>query len=649
MKERDGYGKRVPYPSPFTSNSTPYDAYPQTGYESPNKEGGDHNWTLRGKLKYDGGSFRVTLSGDYQRNSSTVPNSLLQTTETAPGVNFAALYNACVNTAAGTLTSMGLANLCSSFGTQYPSVRRNEVTQIQRVYGLMGVNADSDPNNDRLSYNSQFITNDPDLSYANGNNFSHLTNWGLTLNGELDLTPDLLLKSITGYRHSRWVSGMDADGSPLDIFQLSFNQKQTQFSQEFQLVGHALDNKLNYVLGAYYFKEHGYLLDLVTFAEGMDQIDGPNWLKTENYAAFGQVDYRMSDLIGITVGGRFTHENKSFEGGQQEVNGLFYKLAGFLGVPGGSACADTSGNIYPDYMLSIGMTCREALGYPTDTNPLRIYPTGINHAKFNNFSPKLGVQLHPADDLMLYGSWSKGYKTGGWTTRYTTPQTSIQGYKPEQASTFEIGVKSQWLGRRLQVNAAAFTTSYTDIQLNYQVGTSPTIANVGSARIKGLELEVVARPIPPLTVNAAVGYTDAYYTALNPAVAAASGPSEYQAGAVVGGPLPKTPKWKVNVGPRLELPIGNGGALVVQGDYTYTSAMANNVERTYALIRGSTSMVNASIAYTDPSDHYTVTVGASNLTNTRYIASGTAIIASGVISGTYNRPREWYARLAARF
>ena len=136
----------------------------------------------------------------------------------------------------------------------------------------------------------------------------------------------------------------------------SFLQRQHQISQEFQLVGSAFSDKLKYVLGAYYFNEKGDLLDLVSFAQGAVQIDGPNWFNTTNYATFAQVDFELNDLISFTVGARYTHESKRFEGGQQEVNGLFYKLVGsvaFAGTPLGdialnNICADTQGNVYPN-------------------------------------------------------------------------------------------------------------------------------------------------------------------------------------------------------------------------------------------------------------------------------------------------------------
>lgn len=650
VRSRDGYGKRVPFPDARANNSPSYTAFPATAYDSPSREGDEESRTIRLKLKYDGGALRATLTGDYQKGSSSAPYSLLQTVTSAVSgpVNFGDFYNICATSNAATLTAISGAvglnfnNLCGSYGTQLPSVRRGLVTPVRRLTGLSGVNADSNPGNDRLLWGNQFITNNPDVSYATGNNFSSLTNWGASLVLDYDLSDDIALKSISAYREGHWLSGIDADGSPLNIFHLSFDQDQWQISQELQLIGSAMDSKLKYVLGAYYFKEKGTLLDLVTFGEGMNQIDGPNWLETENYAMFGQLDFRPIDLIGITVGGRYTHEKKLFEGGQQELNGLFYKLAG---------CSDVNGTITPFAPIAGpgSPTCRVALGYPTDANPLRVYPEGINQQSFNNFSPKLGVQLHASDDIMVYGSWSKGYKTGGWTTRYTTPQTNVANYDPEKATTWEVGVKSTLIDRRLQVNAAAFTTKYSAIQLNYQVGTSPTIDNVGDARIRGFEVEIVAVPFDALTINASIGHLDATYTRLDPAVAVTSGAIPgFQAGALVGGPLPKTPSWKFNISPRLELPVG-GGKIVLLGDWTHTTEIWNNVERTIALRRPATDLFNASISYTDPSDRYSLTVGGTNLSDERYVVGGSSIPASGVVAGVYSRPREWYVRLGFNF
>ncbi|WP_202131564.1 TonB-dependent receptor [Aurantiacibacter rhizosphaerae] len=665
ISSRDGFVERVPFPDDRRVNTPSFTSYAAVGYDSPDTEGAQDNRTIRGKLLYDpGSSFRITLNGDYTYSTGGAASTLLLATDFVPGpfapppgasipgtafdptqtqgVLFAGVYNFCIGSTPQEIAARNATALCAGTGTQFPSQAFGTITTpVTRLPSFASVNVDGNPDNDRIPYDNRFLSPDIDQSYATGNNFSKLKNWGVGAVIDLDITPDIALKSITAYRKQSWQSGADLDGSPINSLQVSFDQRQWQLSEELQLTGTLLDDSLNFVVGAYYFKEKGSLRDYVTFAEGLLQVDGPNSLETENYAFFGQIDYRPIELIGITLGGRYTHEDKQFEGGQQDLNGFNYRLFG---------CADANGNITPDAQAGFappGVTCQQALSYPDPTNPIRVYPPGLNELTFNNFSPKVGVQLYPADDIMLYGSWSKGYKTGGWTTRFTNPQLQAQSYEPEEAETWEVGIKSTLLDRRLQINAAAFTTDYSDIQLNFQNGTSPTIGNVGDARIKGFELETVSQPVDWFTLNASVGYIDATYTALDPLVSlpSVSGPNPLQAGAVIGAPLPKTPKWQFNISPKLEFDLGNGGQVTIIGDYSHASTVYNDVARTFLLTRGPTDIVNGSITYDSPDRLWSVSVGGNNILDERYITTGQNNAAGGSIFGTYNRPATWYVRL----
>lgn len=643
MKSRDGYQKRVPYPSttPFVTDNPR--SLPQSGYETASREGSQNEWTLRGKLLWEASDrFRVTLGGDYMRiNQSSMANSVLAVTSGVPGpfaglaannipgtaldvvtgssgFLFAGLYNFCIGASAADLAARNAAALCNTRGT---SLNPSSV-----LPALAGVNVDANPNNNRLPYDSRWISANKDLSYATGNSFSDMKVYGFTGVLDLDVSETLALKSITGYRNISWSSGLDLDNSPMAILEPSFSLSQNQFSQEVQLIGSALDKRLNFVLGGYYFREEGKMRDFVTFSEGLLQIIGPNDLETKNYAAFGQIDWRISDLIGITLGGRYTHEDKSFIGRQTDANGFNYKL---FNCPVEVAA------------------CQGILGFPVPGQPLRYYVDGTQKKKFNNFAPKVGIQLHPSEDVMVYGSWSRGYKTGGWTTRLSNPLPNAPDFDEEKAESFEVGVKSTLLDRRLQLNLSAFTTRYDGIQLNFQQGVSPTVQNAGNARIKGFEVETQVAPADGLTISAALGYTDAHYTSvLGPAVVA---PNPFQAGTAVGADLPKTPKWKFNVSPRYKLDLGNKGAVILLADYTRTSSVWNDTERTYLLRRPSLDQLNASITYQAPSGNWEITAGGTNLTNTRYLVTGQAQIAGGQIYGTWSRPAEWYAKVGIKF
>ncbi|PSO09628.1 MULTISPECIES: TonB-dependent receptor [unclassified Sphingobium] len=639
-KSRDGYVKRVPYPSTGTFVTEPF-AFRQTAFDSADREGGDGSQSLRAKIQWKPStSFKLTLAGDHSHiDQSAIPNAVLGVTPGAgafaglaannipgtaldptgvSGFNFAGLYNFCIGATPAAIAERNAQNLCGARGTP--------LDPVFLAPPLASANVDADPNNNRLPWDSRWITTNPDRSYATGNSFSKMKSYGLSATIDFSIADNLDLRSISGYRHLRFNAGLDVDNSPIQMLEVSQSIKQRQFSQEFQLIGDGFQDKLHYVLGAYYFDEKASEDDFANIAQGLLQINGPLSIRTKNYAFFGQADYRLSDLIGFTLGARYTHEDKEFEAGQLDFNGFNYKLFN---------------------CMTYGEPCQSILGFPVAGQPLRYYIADVQKQTFSNFSPKIGVQLHPTSDMMIYGSFSQGYKTGGWTSRLSNPLNTAPSFDPEKATTWEAGIKSSWLNRRLQINLSAFTTRYSGIQLNFQQGVSPTLQNAGTARIKGFELEMTARPLRGLSINTAVGYTDAKYISVEPQSVVV--PSVYQAGIFTGSPLAKTPKWKVSVSPRYEFELGDHGSVVMLVDYSRTSSIWNDTERTYLLRRPATDTLGASVMYREPGDHWTVTVGGTNITNDRFVSNGLAQVAGGLIYGAYNRPAEWYARLGVKF
>ncbi len=649
MKKREGYQDRIP----FDTGGQVYEFndirdYKHINYNSASHEGGDDVWNARVKFKWDnGGPLEARLSADYTNiDQPATANSLraavpfvpgpfaglatnnIPTTAFDPtastGFLFAGLYNFCIGATGAEIAARNAQNLCGPRGTSLnPSLL---------LAPLGSANVDANAFNNRLSFDNRFLSDDPDESYATGASNQRLKNYGVTGVLDYELTDGLGLKSITAFRDMSWKVGMDIDGSPLTMLAVSFEMNQQQISQEFQLNGNVLDERLKYVVGLYYFREQGDLHDYVTFADGLLQIDGPNELWTRNYGAFTQIDWRITDLIGITVGGRYTKENKEFEGGQADLNGFNYKLFN---------CMDFA-------------ACRVPLNFPDPNYALRYYVPGTQDKEFTNFSPKVGVQVHPTDDLMLYASYAEGYKTGGWTTRLSNPlpPDPVTGVVPapdfdeEEAKTYEVGIKSQFFDNRLQLNGAVFRTDYDGIQLNFQQGVSPTIQNAGDARIKGVELELNTVLTDAFSVTAAFGYTDAEYTSVLPQSVVA--PNPFQEGVFEGAELPKTPETKFNLSPRYEMDLDTSGSVVFIVDYTHTGKLWNDTERTLLLEREATDMFNASVAYKAESGKWDVTFGGSNLSDERFLTTGQAQIAGGLIYGTYNRPREWYLMLHVR-
>jgi iron complex outermembrane recepter protein len=620
-KNNQGYQRRIA--APGFRYGVIADNFPAFGTRRSDRAGGENQWGIRGKLLWEASdAVSVTLAGDYlHHNNNGVSSSLLKTfTNPADPTNiFGPLYNGCI---AGALPPFAIAGIC------------NNIVGGTNLGGLVATSPS-------LFFGDQFIAPSKDTTYANGANFSRLNNYGGSVTIDWDLG-GASLKSISAYRELHWKAAQDTDGSPLPILQTSFETNQTQFSEELQLTGSAFSDRLSYVFGLYYFTEKGNLHDLVTFPGGMLQIDGENLLKTTNYAAYTHLNYKLSDQFSITLGGRYTHETKTFTGLQSDPNGIFYKLNGYY-TPNlaSQAALCTAGAAVPSLQgIPPGLFC-----YPNRANVFQVYPVapaGGFKQTFNNFSPRVGLEFKPNNDLMLYASYSKGYKTGGWTTRLTTPQpagTTAPTFNPEKATTIEAGVKSEFLDRKVVLNLSAFTTKYSGIQLNFQVGTSPTLQNAGDARINGFELELTARPVSAFTIGANVGYTHAKYTSLSPFVT----------GVTLASKLPKTPEWKFTLSPQYTIELGNNGEFVLSADFTHTSSLFNDTENTLLLARPSTDQLNASITYKAPDDRWSLSVGGTNLTNDRYLNIGFSNIAGAIQMGTYNRPVEWYATARVKF
>src|SRR5690606_23468921 len=252
------------------------------------------------------------------------------------------------------------------------------------------------------------------------------------------------------------------------ILEPSFEMPQRELSQELQLSGSLADDRLQYTLGAYYFREEGNLHDWVIFPYGLLMIDGPNDLETRASALFAHIKYRITDRFGITIGARYTDEQKKFEGHQHDTNGLTYKAGvqpspllpnGLAPCPVPSAPASSFGITETGTGEPIGnLTCREYFGFPSAEEPYRFYPPGVNRLDFTDTSPVIGFEFHASDDVMIYASYSEGYKTGSWTTRLSSPNPTYNDslfFDPEEATAYELGMKSEWLDRRLRWNGAA--------------------------------------------------------------------------------------------------------------------------------------------------------------------------------------------------
>ncbi len=453
----------------------------------------------------------------------------------------------------------------------------------------------------------------PKTSGATGPNSDDYDVWGVSGIIVYDLTPDIALKSITAYRKVTGFWTRDSDHSPASIVQTNSDWTQDQFSQEVQLLGDMFDGRFNWVLGGYYSDEKGNHKDLVNIVDAVflsgAVLDG------KSLAFFGQGTYEIVKDLNLTAGIRWTEDEKSFGNANQ-----FVVDAGFLrGAP-----------FNPD---GSGLQ---------DGDPL-MGPLGqTSTIKDTAWTPMVSLAYRFSPELLTYASYSEGFKGGGFTQRVFPPFAFIPSFKPETSTTYELGFKSDLLGRKLRVNGAVFMNDYDNLQITVNdptLGFAPIIQNAAKARIKGFELEMQARPVGGLQLDAGIGYLDAKYRSVD--IRALT------AGVTTATKLQNAPKWTLSAGVSYMIEVDGVGNFQPRIDWSYRSRVYNDAVNTPLLIQDGYHLVNASIAYSDADKRWGVTLGVKNLTKEVYLGSGYADSFGGVVEGVYGRPREWF--LSARF
>jgi len=311
----------------------------------------------------------------------------------------------------------------------------------------------------------------------------------LTMNFELANSgsfENMAIKSITGYRETEndLLNNSTGASSPYvytnDIFDYD------ALSQELQFSGSFGDGFADFVVGAFYFNEEGdYTNDqeINAFAAHVfytTEVDNTSW------ALFTEVTMNLTEQLALSLGVRYTDE-------EREQNHTV------TDVPSGFMFLDT-------YNQTFG-------GYPAE------YETQIDET---NTSPRVSVKYQWNDDLMTFFTYAKGFKSGGFNARSSTP-LQWGPYDDMEVDSFEIGIKSSWADNRIRFNATAFYEQLDDMQSqvnavdpgNAQSGFSAVIQNAAEATVKGLELELVAHIAEGLEINAGYGYTDAEYDEFN--------------------------------------------------------------------------------------------------------------------------------------
>lgn len=339
----------------------------------------------------------------------------------------------------------------------------------------------------------------------------------------------------------------DWDGTPEFLFHTSRPADYEQRSHEIRLT---YDNQeaFNFVVGAYFWESEyeiplrswvgfvvpGVILDLFQNTKQ----------KTDSTAFFFEGDYAFNDAWTMTLGGRYTKDEK-----ESQQSGVIN--------------------------------------------------TGPNHPDetWSEFTPKLGLRYRFNEDVMFFATYSEGYRSGGFNGRVNSLEEARQPYDPETIDNFEVGFKSEWLGNRLRLNGTIFIMDYQDKQEELQLpsdtgtGQKTIVINTAEATLQGIELELQAYVTDGLSVRANIGLLDSEYDKFS-FVDGISGEIvdfsnlDFRRAPKLTGSLDATYRWQV----------GNGTAWV-RGAYHFLGDHYVNFSNVAELENDDQHLLDASINY----------------------------------------------------
>jgi iron complex outermembrane recepter protein len=396
------------------------------------------------------------------------------------------------------------------------------------------------------------------------------------------------LKSITAYRKSKFEFNLDLDYLPIDGVFAHSSSEFEQFSQELQLSSKN-DGPLSWVAGLYYFHSNeGWLPLTIGFGPLLSPIPGVPLVnstnsrqKTDSFAGYGQATYEIAQGTRLTLGGRFTYEDK--------------RGSGLQTVTAGGAVIAAIPLPAPD------------LGIPDKIN-------------FKRFNYRIALDHKFTPDIMGYLSFNTGFKSGG----YVLASPTVEPYKPEDIKAAEAGLKTQLFDRHLRLNAAGFYYSYKNIQVQRFDSGTIVVYNGAKAELYGLDLDGEVLLARGLTLNGGFSYIHGRFKSfpnadfIVPVGGCIPAPGGVCSASAAGNRLPATPTTTLNIGGNYEVDT-NFGKLAFNVTYYRSGkfyAASDNV-----LLQKSYDLVNASIAWTDLSDHLTIRVWGKNLGKTIYANS----------------------------
>jgi len=388
---------------------------------------------------------------------------------------------------------------------------------------------------------------------------------------------DGVITNIIGWRDTNNTNFSDIDAGPNNIFNFGLLVDQTQWSLESRYSGSFFDDRWTTTLGGYFFTQD------IQYRERRE-LFGPGGIAStfggqqdqNTYGLFISNDFSVSDALTLTLGGRYTFEEKEVSVARQNF--------------AASPC-----------MFDASTTCNFDFQDSED---------------WSNFSPKVGVQWNVNDESQLYGTWSRGFRSGGYNLRLTGPADPGPVDEEEQ-SAFEVGYKGDLFDNRLRTNIALFSSNIDGIQRQVTttqlIGGNPTVVQVvtnsGDVTIQGVEAEVTAVVTDSLLISGFLGLLDGDYNEVGDING--DGVSD-AADLALEFPLLAPVSWGVSLDYTHQLTSGELGLLA---SYNFRDEVESTEANVPTTRQPTINSFDASLRYTSEDERWTAAIYGKNLTD----------------------------------
>jgi iron complex outermembrane receptor protein len=487
---------------------------------------------------------------------------------------------------------------------------------------------------------TSFYQTDADLP---SHDDTHVDATQLTLTQALG--DDARAKLILGYRHLNNNTAIDVDATSLPFANTLLMNSSSQKSAELQISGAALDRKLNWVGGLYWFRDDGSSPSVLQPASAAYITDFTILYQAGIYPS---ANLPVSPYAGIVANSLENLSSAGFVHGDYQITDRWAAAAGVRRTDDTRRLDENSYAYVPGFGQSCQIAANDTANSPPANNGGPCPPVD-RAVSFSYWSWELSTRYRLTEDINSYFRTGRAQRSGGWNE----PMSSLQDtpFRPEELTDYEVGLKSRALGGALLFDGDLFYGNYDDMQrlLPRLVGGTPVtyVVNAGKARVSGAELESALALSRSWSAQLAFGWTDARYV-------------EFQYAAIPGQPgvdlsgnqFDQTPRFNVGVGLGYERPLITG-RMRLHADYAWQDAVQFNTINDFNS-QGAYGTLNARGTFVAGSGGCEVSLFGTNLTNRQYAITGGSVAAppstipaiSWQIPGA---PRLWGLELLYRF